>query len=300
VPVRIFDAREAAAESSWAGAGMLAPGGEIDADSPLVAPAMRSMQLWPDFIGELQNESGIQIDYRVCGGLELAPDDEKASRQSALGIRSEDATHNGLPARFYPDDAQVNPRDVTRALVTACRRRGVLFHEHEPVLAVSPDGEGVRTGQGEYRDTGVILTTGAWTSQLLPKTPRALPIRGHLISWSLTPGLLGPILRLGHTYLLQRNSGVLVAGVSTELVGFERAIDEAAAETIRQNAVRLLPELSTLAPVERWNGFRPGIEANQPFIGKIEGTAAIASYGHYRNGILLAPDTALRVADLVG
>jgi glycine oxidase len=311
IRVRIFDAREAASEASWAGAGMLAPGGEIDGPSPIVAPALRSLRLWPAFIQQLEEESGVSIDYRRSGGMEVALDDgeasllaEKATRQAALGIRSEAATFEGRAARFYPDDAMVNPRDVTRALLIACRHRGVVLLEHEPVLAIDPTGTGVRTACGGYSDAGVLLTAGAWSSALLPEAPRSFPVRGHLISWSLTPGLLDPgmldpILRNGHTYLLQRNSGMLVAGVSAELVGFERAIDDVAVETIRQNAVRLLPALGSLPPGDRWNGFRPGIDADGPAIGRIAGTAVLTAFGHYRNGILLAPYTAEQISGLI-
>ena len=285
---------------------MLAPGGEIDSPSPLVAPALRSLGLWPEFVRELNAESGVHIDYRRSGGIEVSFDDaeasllaEKALRQAALGIRSEATMYEGLAARFYPEDAVVNPRDVTRALLIACRSRGVEFHEQEPVLAIDPSGTGIRTSRGEYSDTGVLLASGAWSSGLLPEAPRSFPVRGHLISWSLMPGLLEPILRNGHTYLLQRESGILVAGASTELVGFERAIDDLAVETIRQNAVRLMPALGSLQPCDRWNGFRPGTEAAGPVIGKIAGTAVLAAFGHYRNGILLAPDTAEQISRLI-
>ncbi len=306
IRVRIFDARQAASEASWAGAGMLAPGGEIDGPSPLVAPALRSLRLWPGFVQQLEEESGVNIDYRRPGGMEVALDDaeasllaEKATRQAALGIRSEAATFEGRAAQFYPDDAMVNPRDITRALLIACRNRGVVLLEHEPVLAIDPTGTSVRTACGVYSDAGVLLTAGAWSSALLPEAPRSFPVRGHLISWSLPPGLLDPILRNGHTYLLQRNSGTLVAGVSAELVGFERAIDDVAVETIRQNAVRLLPVLGSLPPGDRWNGFRPGIDAGGPAIGRIAGTAVLTAFGHYRNGILLAPDTAEQISGLI-
>jgi glycine oxidase len=54
-----------------------------------------------------------------------------------------------------------------------------------------------------------------------------------------------------------------------------------------------------MSPVECWNGFRPGIEGGIPAIGRIEGTAILTAFGHYRNGILLAPDTAWRIEQSV-
>ncbi len=60
-----------------------------------------------------------------------------------------------------------------------------------------------------------------------------------------------------------------------------------------------MPELAEMRPAECWNGFRPGIEGGIPAIGRIEGTHILTAFGHYRNGILLAPDTALRIERLV-
>jgi len=285
---------------------MLAPGGEIDQPGPVADFALASLRAWPEFVRELEEESGTVIDYRASGALEVALNDAeaaaldaKAAHQAKFGIRSEASSHSGWYARHYPDDALVDPRHVTAALLIACRRRGVEIHENEAVLDISPLGRSIRTAQGEYEDSGVLVAAGAWSSRLFPGLTRTMPIRGHLISWPLTPGLLTPILRNGHTYLLQRRSGVLIAGVTTEHVGFDRTLDPVSVETVRSGAVRLLPELGLQSPTERWNGFRPGIDANGPEIRRIEGTSIWTAFGHYRNGILLAPETATRVAAML-
>jgi len=78
-------------------------------------------------------------------------------------------------------------------------------------------------------------------------------------------------------------------------VGFDRALDRAAAAGIHARAVRLLPRLASLTPSDAWLGFRPGIESGEPAIGRVEDSALWLAYGHYRNGILLAPATAERI-----
>jgi glycine oxidase len=111
--------------------------------------------------------------------------------------------------------------------------------------------------------------------------------------------MLTAILRHENTYLLQRGNGSLVAGSSTEYAGFDRAIDESVVEAIHSRASRLLPRLAAMKPAQRWLGFRPGIEGGIPAIGRIEGTAVWTAFGHYRNGILLAPETARRIEESV-
>jgi glycine oxidase len=311
VAVTIIEARELASEASWAGAGMLAPGGEVDDPSPLARMALSSIEQYPDFVQTLEDASGLSIDYRRCGAMELAFNDaeaealeRRACRQMEAGIRSEYSVHPGsAAARFYPDDALVNPRDITTALHIACLRAGVSIREHEPVVEVFPDGSGVRTALGEYRDNGVLVAAGAWSSRLCSNLrvdlPETIPVRGHLIAWESPGNLLGPILRHGHTYVLQRRAGVVVAGSSTEHVGFDRAIDETAVADIHARAAELLPALALMQPTERWNGFRPGIEGGFPAIGRIEGSCIWTAFGHYRNGILLAPETARTIEESV-
>jgi glycine oxidase len=297
--VTVFDAGLAGAEASGAGAGMLAPGGEYKESSEVARMALESLRLYPEFVRELEAESDLSIDFRQCGAIEAGDENAlalRASEQAALGIASNPFAYRGRTARFYPDDALVDPRQVTKALAEACRRRGVELREREAVTRVLNDGRGVETAGGVHEDDGVLIAAGAWSSSLFPGLPKTMPVRGHLIAWKKQRGLLAPILRDRGTYLLQRTSGWLIAGSTTEHAGYDRGIDEDAVEDIRRRAMALLPELGDDPPDERWNGFRPGIEGNAPEIGRVEGTRVWKAFGHYRNGILLAPVTADRIA----
>jgi len=297
--VRVFDRRSAACEASWAGAGMLAPGGEMEADSPLSRMALRSLSIYADFVEELTAESGVAIDYRSCGGIDLAATDEKAERQAQAGIRSERCEYRGRPARFYPDDAVVDPREVTQALLAACRARGVDIHENEAVLQVGRDGKSVTTAIGAYEDESVLIAAGAWSSDLYPGLRKTTPVRGHLIAYRMPPGLLASIVRNHGTYIVQRSSGLVIAGTSTEDAGFDRTLDETVLADIARRAAELVPELREAEIVERWNGLRPQIEGEAPLIARVAEAPVYAAIGHYRNGILLAPETARLVVDLV-
>ena len=302
VCVTIFDARETGAEASWAGAGMLAPGGEFEESSLLTQMALASLAVYPDFVAELREISEIDIDFRRCGALDVAFADSdaealthRAAKQAAIGIISESATHPGtVAARFYPDDALVNPRDLTRALRIACLRAGVQIREHERVTSIVGNGQGVRTQKGEYAAETVLIATGAWSAQLLP-TAKIKPVRGHLVAWNNCNVTLGSILRNGSAYLVPRR-GQIVAGSSTEHAGFVRTPDPAVIADIQTRAALLLPALAGLTPDETWLGFRPDIEGGIPSIGRLPGTAIWTAFGHYRNGILLAPETARSIA----
>jgi glycine oxidase len=304
IQVILFEAGKAGGEASWAAAGMLAPSGEFNETSPLLGMAMDSLEQYPQFVAELEESSGLPIDYRQCGAVELALTreeaealEERAARQARIQIRSKPVGWEGaLAARYYPRDALVNPRDLTAALRVACKRAGVVLREHEPVTEIRRGGKEVRTALGKYEADGVLIAAGAWSSDLHSSLPRTMPIRGHLVAYDSQPGRLEPILRHSHTYILQRHTGKLVAGTSTENAGFDRTIDAGIVEDIHSRACMMMPTLKEQRPAECWIGFRPGIERECPAIGRIEGTSIWTAFGHYRNGILLAPDTARRIA----
>ncbi len=132
-------------EASWAGAGMLAPGGEVEDDSDLSQAAIASRHMYPGYIAELESASQASIDFQECGALELAYSAAEledlnrraALQESLLGIPSKavspQSVHAFWPriqttalagARFYPEDAIVNPREVVSALTNGCAGSG--------------------------------------------------------------------------------------------------------------------------------------------------------------------------------
>jgi glycine oxidase len=98
--------------------------------------------------------------------------------------------------------------------------------------------------------------------------------------------------------VLQRSNGFLIAGSNEQDIGFDCTVDPTICEDIHRRAARLFPQLGHATPVKRWIGFRPRlVEGDGPRIGRVEGTNVWLAYGHYRNGILLTPVTAQRIAD---
>jgi glycine/D-amino acid oxidase-like deaminating enzyme len=80
-----------------------------------------------------------------------------------------------------------------------------------------------------------------------------------------------------------------------ETVGFNRSIDPDIVCDIARRAEALLPILQKAGAPQAWIGFRPRADAHQPQIRRFTHSALWLAYGHFRNGILLAPATAQRV-----
>jgi len=322
--VTLLDAETVGGEASWAGAGMLAPGGEVETRDIWLDLALESQRMYPAYVEQLETESGVSIDYRRCGAVEIAFDDtecqalsRRAALQRPLGIPSQPMDRSNLRhmvpafereaagAFFYPGDAIVDPRDVMSALRAACRAAGVQIREGWRVARISLSADAVRVenSQGNALEgAAAVLSAGAWSSEVeitgmpLPPLPRAFPVKGHLTGYQLSPRTIGPILRRGHTYILQRSNGFTIAGTSTEHVGFDRSIDTQVVGDITARACELLPALKGERVAAAWAGFRPAAGAPGPLIQRAGDSRLWLAYGHYRNGILLAPVTADKIS----
>lgn len=310
--VALLDAGTMGGEASTAGAGMLAPGGEMMVRSTWSMRAVESLRSYPGFVAELREVSGVSIDYQACGAVELAatPDEweqllSRSRVQDELQIRphpissAEVATlipgvnpRSFTSALFHPDDAYVDPTQVIQALQSVCARR-----EHCRVQGIDPESTAVVL-DGERLSAGaIVVAAGAWSGALLSGVPDSFPVKGHLVGYPLTPGSLPVMIRHGHTYALQRANGFTIAGSTSENAGFDRTVDPQTVQEIHRRASHYLPGLLQEPPSVAWIGFRPATSAPDPVVRRLEGTHVWLAYGHYRNGILLAPVTAKLVAD---
>jgi glycine oxidase len=319
--VVLMDAGRFGGEASCAGAGMLAPGGEYREPSPAAQFAIESLAMYPAFVRQLEEESGVPIDYRNCGAIELAYERE---RWHALQSRAEVQRNFGIPvhllcpsslsavapglnsegllgALYYAKDACVAPADLLRALRALCDRGGVKVLENTPVENIDAERDRVTVRIKKQHITGrnLVLSAGAWSS-LIPLSrsgapasiPTSVPVKGHLVGYQLPPRSLRPILRHGHHYIVQRGTGFTVAGSSEETCGFNRRVNPDRIREIRAEVGSFYTPLLTKEPTREWVGFRPGIEHQGPVISRVPGTRVWLAYGHYRNGILLTPATA--------
>ena len=280
---------------------MLTPAGEFRTESRWTQLAMASLAAYGAFVEELTLTTGIPIDYRVCGALELAFNDaerDELDRPRPEGIYMEEVTVAGaryfapIPltgvraARWFPNEAVANPRHVCAALLAACRGLGVEIRENEPVEACSGP---------------MVVAAGAWASQIagLDEAPRAFPVKGHLLGYHCKKESMPPIVRHRHHYALQRENGFTIFGSDEQRDAWDPAPEAERVAVLAEAAAALLPRLLDRAPDEVWAGLRPGSAAAEPVVEKVSGKDLWLAYGHFRNGILLAPVTARMITESI-
>jgi glycine oxidase len=302
--VLLCDSRTIGSEASSAAAGMLAPGAEFS-EPPMLDLATRSLASYPDFIRLIEADSGLPIEFRQTTALEIVLTGSAPLSSEQLRALAPLVRRDAIGAIHYPNEAIIDPAGLMIALRAACLVRGVCVQEHSPVTSIAVTASDVQVSQHTARFA--VLAAGAWSSSIAITIdgepyllPRTFPIKGHLLGYRLPAGSLATTIRHDHTYILQRADGFTIAGSSTEDAGFDRTIDPTIVSDLAARAGALVPALRDLKPESVWIGFRPGTHAPAPHIGRVNSSRLWLAYGHYRNGILLAPATCDRICREIG
>jgi glycine oxidase len=99
-------------------------------------------------------------------------------------------------------------------------------------------------------------------------------------------------------YVVPRIDGRIIAGSTSERIGFKKQVTCEGLQRITQIALEIAPPIAKMPLIDYWSGLRPRSESEKPIIGASERVKGLYyAAGHYRNGILLAPITAELLAE---
>ncbi len=318
--VTVIERGQFGQESSWAGGGIVSPLSPWKYPKAVNTLAEWSQPKYHELAQQLQNNTGIDVEWEKSGLLILDEDQTDAalawSRESGCNLSVVDAAeaHDIEPAActnqehgiWMPDVAQIRNPIFIKALLEELHNSGVrMATDTEVTHLLTRHGhiDGVRTEYSEIMADNVIIACGAWSAKLLKELGQELPVvpvRGQMILYHAKPGQLKRIvLKEGH-YAIPRRDGRILVGSTMEDVGFDKAITEEAREELDTTARQLVPMLANARIERHWSGLRPGSPTGVPFIGphpKVEGLFINA--GHYRNGVVMAPASAELMADIL-
>jgi glycine oxidase len=321
--VIVVERAEPGSEASGAAAGMLSPQADAAEPSPLFDLALESRELFPEWARKALEETGIDIGFRRIGILRVfAPGAEASERssprwQQARGLRAEAHTCQSLPsslvarlapgldgAVFFPDEAVVDPRRASRAAWLLAEARGARVETGNSVRRFTVERgacRGVETDAGPIASGAVVDAAGAWAAfdRNLPVTLPVGPVRGQIVEVRLSGRPLETVLSSEEVYLVPREDGGVLVGSTIEHVGFRKEVTAGAVQQLLDSAARLCPEVASARFVTAWAGLRPGTPDGWPILGESGIDGLFFAAGHFRSGILLAPATARRVADLM-
>lgn len=326
--VTVIERGEPGKEASSAAAGMLSPQGETIEPREFFELCMASRKIYPSFVREVEELSGLKADYRRCGTLMVATNRREHKEletifraQKKMGLAISRLYSKTIHSKvrelspsisfgvFLPDDHSIDNEKLSAAVATACKNSGVEFHTGCSVMriiATRGQVEGVEiaseSGAAEKLDADqLVLAAGCWSAALAEPIGIKLlmkPCRGQMVEFE-APRPLPLVVRAGHHYLVPRSNSRIVVGTTSEYAGFEKSVTASGLQSVMAGAVKLIPDFGGFKFLRAWSGLRPDTADHLPILGRGEISNLIFATGHYRNGILLAPITAEIISDLV-
>jgi glycine oxidase len=325
--VVLLDRQQPGMEASWAAAGMLSPGPHSAADDPLVPFAVESALLYPGFVESIEHASGMQVEFARPGALEIffgsSGEDDRArltKTHERFGLKAEATSieaarklepwlgPDALAAAWIPEEGVVEPRSLLDALLAGGKNRGVEIRPNCAVTSLEFEGRrcvGLIANGQRIAAQSIVLAAGCFTQQLLgsanglERVIPTKPIRGQMVALQSERVTLTRVLRSANGYLVPRRAGHIACGSTLEDAGFEKRVTSEGVQQILAAALELVPALADARTLDTWAGLRPGTPDSLPILGATEFAGLFAATGHYRNGILLAPATAKKMAALV-
>ena len=251
-------------------------------------------------------------EFRASEGWDLTIGDRSFVTEHCPHIVNEDI----IGAVHSPQDGQINPVELTNALVAGAMANGVEFRFGVEVKDFATQEEGLSTCKylattlGKIEVEQLIISAGLGSTPLTRSLQQTIPIRpvlGQAIKLKLEQTLgdpnFQPVVTGNDIHLvpLGHNHYWLGATVEFPTAAGESIAEAKLLEKMIQGAIAFCPELKRINILKAWSGKRPrpeGIPA--PIIEKLSGyTNVLLATAHYRNGVLLAPATALEVVKLL-
>lgn len=310
VAVTVLDAGRIGEGASHAAAGYLEPTLEPGTQSNF---DWESLNAFPAFVTELEDETGIDVDFQQMGQLRIVFKDgveplkveyerrREAGWQASL-MDGEEARRlepmlsgEVAAALLLPQVTWVDGRKLCAALAEAIRRRGGRVVEQCRVSALTDRAgttKGVMTEAGPVEGDGVILAAG-WRSDAIAGLPGDMPacegLRGVILTLGMDPAapLIRHIVKRPDGVLLPRNDGRLIVGVTRDAGRFDPEPDAGSVLSILSGACRAVPACAELPFIEAVCRFRPYLAGGEQRIGPSrERPGLFYALGYGANGYL--------------
>jgi glycine oxidase len=305
--VLVVERGEPGREASHAAAGMLADC-ILETPTALQALATASARMYPEFVHELQDESGMKVDLRDNGTILLGA--EHISEQFRVEdplpaplAELEPALADTNSPATYLKERSVDPRALIGAALKAVKHRGVDISSGTAVTDVMLwEGRvsGVLTDRTHYTAPFVVNCAGAWAGSFSTYRFPVRPVKGQMLAVAcVRHDVVRHVIRAPEVYVVPRSDGRVVIGSTLEEAGYDKRTDADTIQRMHQAAICLVPALEQARILETWAGLRPGTPDDLPILGATSTPGYFVATGHFRDGILLAPVTAHIMAQVI-
>lgn len=324
--VTIFDQQVAGKAASWAGGGILSPMYPWRYPAAVNTLARHAKPLYQDWNQKLQPVTGIDFQIHESGmlifdeadfeiGLCYAGKYQDPQQQAELLDQTQLQQINPRidqrkfkQAIYFPELANIrNPRLLQSVISYLKQHPHVTWQEHCKITQLNIQQGWVTSVSSEsgqhFQADQFVIATGAWSAgwseQLGCEIP-VQPVQGQMLLFKTPENWLPSMCMNKVMYLIPRRDGHVVCGSSMRQVSFDTSPSAEIRQDILQACLEMVPELADFPLVKQWAGLRPSSPDGIPYIGKIpELQNAWANFGHFRNGLCMAPASGKLLAQLM-
>ena len=286
---------------------------ELEAQTSITIPVNHDGIVKLLFTGDKLEQWQKLQQIRANQGWDLKIWDRKQLKQQCPQINCD----NIIGAVYSPQDTQINPQILTEALVKAASLNGVNFQFGVNLTQIGTKQDSltqITTSQGNLDIDYLIIAAGLGATPLTASLQSKLDIRpvlGQAIKFKLDRDLdfnaFGPVVTGNDIHIVPLGDRQYWLGATVEFPD-ERGEVMASGELLEevmQKAIAFYPPIANATIIRRWQGKRPRPYGQPaPIIGKLSDYNSdydnvLLATAHYRNGVLLAPGTAMEIENLL-
>lgn len=279
------------------------------------------LEIWD---GDKLRDRCPQIDCQKVTAAIYSPQDRQVNPVVLTQALVEAARQNGVAFHFgvTVEDYELNPRGNSGKFNRKIRTKNIGETEVRSPILEKVDWLIVAAGLSSLTSLQGIENWAAGEShqsnlpalcsEVYPKL-ELIPVLGQALQLRLKSPLgnldFQPVITGDDVHIVPCNSGKsdiydCFVGATVEFpnAAGEVIADESLLDGVMARAIAFCPDLAAATVVRQWSGLRPRPQGQSaPVIGFLPGFSnVVLATGHYRNGILLAPATAMVVKEMLG
>lgn len=242
-----------------------------------------SVDLWPEFCGELEQLTGADIQYERSGGLTICLGEAEFEQRRAMLSRLHEQLGAGDPdwqmvdrhrlaellpkvrlgpdvagASFGKSDGCTNPLRLLIALHEGILRGGGHLRGAAAVRSITSDRCGrfaVDFASERVTAARVVIAAGLGSKTLAAQVGLEIPIRPQR-GQILVTERLEPFIPLPTSGLRQTREGTVLIGSTQDEAGFDVSATTGGAARLSDRAISRIPALRGAILVRQWAGLR--------------------------------------------
>jgi len=290
---------------------------------------------------ELEENNGVDFEFLQEGGMALL-DSENLIKAAKKIINSQKKNNLNIemlyskkqikkvqPAlnfenikalAYCASEGVINPFKTISYFAKEAKKNGTEFIENAKVIGFKKEGsriESVLTNSKNYYADLVIVTTGAWTHELMKTLGYDIPvyfnkgvamvtqptekiIYGAIVSGDyLTGEFKNQSINIEPGFVQTKNGNIVLAQITTKETKYNNSVDFSLVPNLIRKGLKCFPQLKNLKLIRSWAGTPPYTDDGLPVYGLVPDLDNLILAVAFKGAFSCAPAVGLETAKII-